>query len=915
MSKKIQLGVLLILVILTTSYYLLVPQKIRIDVTKTRSQFSVYEQGEWVLGATEYINVFDGAAKMRAKSRDLDVSIGNKYTTITRNAYYKDNITVNDYYKFENDVTDIKMIPIDHTIECINCVGKIMHFEYRDIGYNGPTKTISSPFSFEHKMKLEFDSGYYLAKVYQQKSVDKIIIRYRPTSSFETYHVRLFDPPAINFSLDNLTDNVTAELGSDIDVIANISNSDVCVDIKHPEFGTNFSCSHNMTNFKINISWFRRIQFNDTNVSYNFSFNGPQNKTIYVAAHQWDDMDNATIDINGSTSNGTNPEDIKIYINNTLSNTYTGELSSVKQSLLTMNDSKTKTNVTLYTAGTKTVYLRLPKNTNVTEAKMNITGYTNFFQSGINNSDESYRMIIEADNLVVSELENSVCTVHNFSTGIWIYNCTNSTNKFTNRVEAIDTLFRLNKALNITNPSAIRTFNRTDAGYKYRHYKFGIDFGVGPIGTQTFTMTFTNNITNQVEVTVSESKCHRVAVNTSLPTANNSIVECQAQAEGEAVINNYVNGSVVVSGQCAEYPTGGCILRNPHWQVLNASSLRTTMTFGSGTGGLASHRMVFGIKAGDVIWDITGTDASPYVNSENFTGVPSLSNITAPTNVVIEVGDFDGVPEFNYTGEYNNSDRILNFSTQINTYLSTCIADINGFCDVPIHFSTVEPGTFLLQDIQINHTVPDVTFVLDMSLIKTFLINSDNHTDVPITIENQKNGSIIVGNLKWDYAGGNKSIKVTAHNNDSSEIVTYNITYFYSNWNYTLPRYVYYLEFIPPTSQSINVTPYGQTSIKPILNITTYNYGGKNMNFSVYMNESIGCVNITISTSVIKGEGTQLENNTWTDLFTDVPYLNESKLWMYMDYNCSETGWRRFYPILYFRGCGVDVDICDKGVS
>lgn len=194
--KKIVLSAFLVLVILTASFYILMPGKVKIDFQETRTKYSVWENDGWVLAATEYINLFDGSAKMRANDRSISQHVEGNFLYLDRFAYYKDNIIVKDRLVFNAYNYDVTSFPIDHIIICLNCEGKILQFEYRDILYLGDTQVISSPFSFGHHMKLEWQDGSYYSKVFQNKvASDKIRIRYRPKEDVEEYHVRLFDPP------------------------------------------------------------------------------------------------------------------------------------------------------------------------------------------------------------------------------------------------------------------------------------------------------------------------------------------------------------------------------------------------------------------------------------------------------------------------------------------------------------------------------------------------------------------------------------------------------------------------------------------------------------------------------------------------------------------------------------------------
>ena len=112
MAKKYWIG-FLILVILSTSIYLMLPDKIRIDVTKTRTQYRVWEGG-WVLAATEYVNIFDGSKKMRAKNRSLSWENDSGIITISREANYKDSISTKEKYVFDSNIQDVELVPVSH---------------------------------------------------------------------------------------------------------------------------------------------------------------------------------------------------------------------------------------------------------------------------------------------------------------------------------------------------------------------------------------------------------------------------------------------------------------------------------------------------------------------------------------------------------------------------------------------------------------------------------------------------------------------------------------------------------------------------------------------------------------------------------------------------------------------------------
>ena len=190
-------------------------------------------------------------------------------------------------------------------------------------------------------------------------------------------------------------------------------------------------------------------------------------------------------------------------------------------------------------------------------------------------------------------------------------------------------------------------------------------------------------------------------------------------------------------------------------------------------------------------------------------------------------------------------------------------------------------------------------------MIKSFLGNSTNSAKIPIRFESTKNGTITIDNFRLDYAGGNDTIEIKVHNVTYESNETINVTAWYSDWDFEFPSFVNYLEFIPKLFNSKNVTPYGQTNSTSIFNFTTYNYGGKNMNLSIYLNGTSPCINMTWNTNSTRPPNTwpYLLNSTWRDINTNLTYLNNTNIWLWEDLNCSYKNWTLFNPQIYIRGC------------
>ena len=200
----------LILVILSASVYILLPNQVRIDVQDTKTTFKVYENNSWILSGTEYTKLYDGSTLMKANNRVVNYTINNvsNTTNLYRYSYFKDGIIAIDNYTFDGSTKDKELFPISHTITCINCSKKILVYEVNDLLYTGNTTNgITSPQSFGHKMKVEWEDGNYYSRIYKYsgKDIGKLEIKYKPITYIYTKEVRLFDPDYSEYWLPNST--------------------------------------------------------------------------------------------------------------------------------------------------------------------------------------------------------------------------------------------------------------------------------------------------------------------------------------------------------------------------------------------------------------------------------------------------------------------------------------------------------------------------------------------------------------------------------------------------------------------------------------------------------------------------------------------------------------------------------------
>ena len=87
----------MIFVVLTSSIYFLLPDKVRIDVQNTKTIFKVFENENWILSGIEYTKLYEGTTNLLAKNRSVKYDIQENKVYATRTSWFKDNIIVYDY--------------------------------------------------------------------------------------------------------------------------------------------------------------------------------------------------------------------------------------------------------------------------------------------------------------------------------------------------------------------------------------------------------------------------------------------------------------------------------------------------------------------------------------------------------------------------------------------------------------------------------------------------------------------------------------------------------------------------------------------------------------------------------------------------------------------------------------------------
>jgi len=197
---KYIIGLILLTVLTSSVYLVLIDEGVKIDIQETRTFFYVDVDGDWVNSGIEYVNLFDGTAKMRASSRNLETYVNATHVVVERSAIYKQNISIIEHYIFESNNGLIEKFPVAHNIRVFNGVGKILQYEITKLKYTGETvHDITSPQSFGWDMKADWSPGNYYSRIYKYKNKDeaKLTIKYRPDTDDFTIQARMFDPVTV----------------------------------------------------------------------------------------------------------------------------------------------------------------------------------------------------------------------------------------------------------------------------------------------------------------------------------------------------------------------------------------------------------------------------------------------------------------------------------------------------------------------------------------------------------------------------------------------------------------------------------------------------------------------------------------------------------------------------------------------
>jgi hypothetical protein len=184
---------------------------LNIKVEQTKTTFSSLINGSWQIAGIETNTVYNGTKSLTRNTsiKSVSYSINNAtlYTEVSRYNLYAGGAKITDIYSFYGNTTDPEMFPVAHRIIIENASGLIYQYQVTNLEYYGKTfLNASSPQSFGKNMKVEWKETPYYSRVYKgtTSTNSKLTLKYKITSDYKEYNIRLFDPVLANLTINLL---------------------------------------------------------------------------------------------------------------------------------------------------------------------------------------------------------------------------------------------------------------------------------------------------------------------------------------------------------------------------------------------------------------------------------------------------------------------------------------------------------------------------------------------------------------------------------------------------------------------------------------------------------------------------------------------------------------------------------------
>jgi hypothetical protein len=972
-KKTIIFGVLILIV--TATYITVTSGGVRIKVDASTTTFYVLINNTWTVAGKEQFNLYNGMSKLNKTNSTVTYALYNSadVAQVVKTTYYPGGQRIVQSYYFNSNSTNPEDFPINQTVSVWYSDGLILRYDATNLEYSGSTYSLTNETSlvFGKKMHIDFEPGYFSGRVYQSGGVR---LQYKVVGDADFYQFKMYDPAAptnVTLYLNGSSINRTVETGEPLNITAvvNVTGLQVCLSVNHSYLGNNFICG--ATN--VTYIWYPTSStsyINGTNTSMNLSYSSLSNVTVTVYLHSMDVVNSVKINLTGVNTSGNNyPSNVKIYVNNTLTNTIPGQLKEGASTLSTFNDTNTSKNFTSYQAGSQLAYFIMSKNAVATDAYANMSGY-NLSVLDINGTTQS----------LGGNLNYDVVNIHN--NGTLNVNATGWLN-----ITAKNITIENNSWINGTSVGSSgggggscgggtavdgSIGSGTGGGGGGKGFQDGSGGGAGggagygnsggsggsspngPGGAGGGAYGTNDQLTSNNGSGGGGGGCGSVT---------GTIIGGNGGNGGASITLNstYINifGNITINGLVgtnATYTTGtggaggggggssGSVLLIGKYVNITAGKFYGTggnggngagLYGGTGGGGGAGGRIkifysstgsfantsstiqVTGGSHGSGSEDPgqNGNNGTVYYNQTSLSFNVETLNIGTqyyPLNPYLDI-ESDGVTEWNYTGSFNQTNnKTANFSAKLNHYLSLCTADGNGNCIIPVAVGSNSAGIMNMGAINISLNVYFNPIAINSSFLQNYLkASSYGYQSIPIKIEaNQGNVTINAVNISYNGTGiFNVTASYAGNATYSSSSVAYNVTVYYSNFTRTFPSsFMTEPIWMPLSNSSKNVTPWGQTTTIPELNFTGKNYG-RNFNLSVRVNQSLSsCMNLTMGPNDTNSYTPV--NTTWQIIFTNVTVNQSVGLWMKLNLNNCSSGQSYRDIFLNYKSCCIDCLSC-----
>ncbi len=187
---------------------------------------------------------------------------------------------------------------------------------------------------------------------------------------------------SMNLFLNELIQNLSAELNTTINISASFDVDTLYIDINHPDYGINYSSGFDNVSFQFVIDYFRETEFNDSSTSKKINYSGTEIKNIFFSAHQYNEVEGISFNISGENY----PKNVQINNSNSsiIDRFYPGYLVGNNVYQNNTADSVAYKNLTYAYDSSKIIYFWMDRNNTLQNMIFNITG-SDF---GFNNLDE-----------------------------------------------------------------------------------------------------------------------------------------------------------------------------------------------------------------------------------------------------------------------------------------------------------------------------------------------------------------------------------------------------------------------------------------------------------------------------------------------------------------------------------------------